>query len=442
MDALRSMKNEKCLIKKLSLVQKVRASVNEVSGDLHELDRTVISEFAASLAFSGIPKDSVADEEREYTRSDFRGIAELATEGLLCARSLLERSPESLEDREVTTALALVCFAHVDAEQPWCSESSSKASKGFLEFLVSSAASSGRLALAVLKHIQPKLKKNTWKKNPCYRHVYKNALYQLGDSESSDALSLLLPPGLLLVDDYMTHNQRLGIQCVQHIISKATPTELQWHGHFDVIFDALKRLLYVKEPEVITELHSCLRRLLFGDSNEGLRPLHLKSEDCLRKGEEVYGELLTAAYAEQKFVLRTAYSSQLAAYIECLGINVVKHMSKTLDVVLEYVETYDTAEQASRRNGLLALAALIRCAWPRISRHFRRIAECLFRLAYDLKEHDKGDLRDEIAACLLLLEAACPEQFIQFTKDLTSLQDRGIPGVALLLECVNARQRE
>ncbi|CAN7989418.1 unnamed protein product [Ixodes hexagonus] len=442
MDVLRSFRSEKCLLRKLSLVKNIRASVNGLSGDPHKWNTTDVSEFASSLALSAIPKDSAEDEEREYTRGDFKGVAELAAEGLLCARSLLENSQESLQDRKVETFLALVCFAHADAEQPWCSEASFKASRDLLTFLRSQSDPSGRLALAVLKLIQPKLKKNTWKKNPCYRYVYKNALYQLGDSEASDALSLLLPPGLLLVDDYMTHNQRLGIQCVEQIVSKATPTELQWHGHFDVIFDALKHLLYVKEPEVITELHSCFRRLLFGDSVEGLRLLHPNSEDCLRKGEEVYCELLAAADSEQKFVLRTAYSSQLGAYIECLGINVVKYISKTLGVVLEYIETYDTAEQAIRKNGLLALAALIKCAWPRILCHFRRIAESLFRLAYDLKEHNRGDLRLEITVCLLLLEAACPEQFKKFTKDLTSLQDQDIPGVALLLECVDARKQD
>lgn len=442
MDLLRSLKSEKCLLRKLSLAKEIRASVNGLSDEQHNWDRDAISELACLLALDGIPTDSVEDEERECTRGDFKGVAELASEGLICARSLLEGSQGSLQDRQVSTSLALLCFAHGDAEQPWCSESSSKASRDLLTLLRSHCASSGRLALAVLKRIQPKLKKETWKKNPCYRHIYKNALYELEDSEASEALSMLLPPGLLLVDDYMTHNQRLGILCVQHIVSKVAPTELQWHGHFDVIFDALKRLLYVKEPQVITELHSCFRRLLFGDTIEGLRSLHLKSEDCLHKGEQVYCELLTAADAEQKFVLRTAYSSQLGAYIECLGINVVKYMSQTLGVVLEYVETYDTNEQASRRNGLLALAALVRCAWPRISRHFQQIAKCLFRLAYDFKEHDKGDLQGEITACLLLLEAACPQQFNRFAEDLTSLRDKNIPGVALLSECVDAIYRE
>ncbi|KAL3188100.1 hypothetical protein MRX96_048626 [Rhipicephalus microplus] len=78
--------------------------------------------------------------------------------------------------------------------------------------------------LSVLKYIWPKLAKETWKKNPCYRHVYREVLLALTPNDMRHALPMVMAPSLLLVDDYMTYNQRLGLACVRRIVV-SVPTE-------------------------------------------------------------------------------------------------------------------------------------------------------------------------------------------------------------------------
>lgn len=252
----------------------------------------------------------------------------------------------------------------------------------------------------------------------------------------SDALPIVLPPALLLVDDYMTHNQILGLDCVHHIVVNAAPSELDRHGYQEVLFDALKHLLYVKEPEVIVKLHTCIRNLLFSDYLDVLRTFRIKDEKRQRMAEDVYNELFAAAEMEQAFALRKAYSSQFCSYIECLGIDVAKYMDKTLRVLLEYVEVYDTEEQECRRNALLALAMLIKHTWLRIPSHFRKIVESLFKLAYDLDEHNRTVLWAEIVECLHLLRISCPDEYKTFKEDMSLLEGSDIPGIPKLRACV------
>lgn len=435
MELLKLIVTETCLAKKVTLLKALRVALETSEpGDLEDVkcDRATVCSFAQSLLLSGTPKDSRDDEERQYEKTDFPGVAATACEGIICAhRFVTVTAPEFVELSDFVIPLQVLCFAHSNPELPWCSEESVAAACA-LSLHLKCALSVPKL-LSVLKYIQPKFRKETWKKNPCYRHVYQQVLFQLSLADMAEALPVVLPPALLLVDDYMTHNQRLGLSCVRHIVVNIPPSELDQQGRLEVLFDALKHLLYVKEPDVIVELHTCLRSLLFSDYLDALRTFCIKDERRQKMADNVYYELLTAAEVEHTFSLRNAYSSQFSPYIQCLGLDVVKYMDKTLSVLLEYVEVYDTEQQTCRRNALLSLAMLIKHAWPRIQFHFRRITESLFKLAYDLDEHGRSALRAEIGECLGLLQISCPDQYQNFKADLLLLKEKDIPGVASLL---------
>ncbi|XP_077539023.1 TELO2-interacting protein 2-like [Haemaphysalis longicornis] len=431
--------NETCLSKKVTILRALRTALEQFPRQANVEDvqwgTATMCAFARSLLFSGVPIDSREDEERQYEKGDFPGVSETACEGMVCARLFLSvASPEQVGVSDFLTPLQVLCFAHGDPKLPWCSEASVSAASALAAQLES--PSSARQLISLLKYIQPKLTKETWKKNPCYRRVFKVALFQLRHPDMSDALPIVLPPALLLVDDYMTHNQILGLDCVHHITVNAAPSELDRHGYQEVLFDALKHLLYVKEPEVIVKLHTCIRNLLFSDYLDVLRTFRIKDEKRQRMAEDVYNELFAAAEMEQAFALRKAYSSQFCSYIECLGIDVVKYMDKTLRVLLEYVEVYDTEEQECRRNALLALAMLIKHTWLRIPSHFRTIVESLFKLTYDLDEHNRTVLWAEIVECLHLLRISCPDEYKTFKEDMSLLEGSDIPGIPKLRACV------
>lgn len=421
---------ENNLAKKIAL-RSLRASLETLRPGEAKSDSAALPAFAESLLLNGTPKDSSSDEERQHEKKDFPGIAEAATEGMICARLLINTVASELTEHSVTP-LQVLCFAHSKAELPWCSEESVAASSTLSSQLKCSFHVPD-LCLSVLNYIRPKLAKETWKKNPCYRHVYREALFQLSPNDVRDALPIVVAPALLLVDDYMTYNQRLGLSCARRIIVSVPPSELDQYGRLEVLFDALKHLLHVKEPDVIVQLHTCLRSLIFADFLDAFRTFCIKDNRRQKMAGYAYCELLTAAEVEQTFALRKAYSSQFLPYIECLGMDVAKYMDRTLRVLLQYLEVYDTDDKICTRNALLSLAGLIKQMWPRIRFHYRRITEGIFKLAYDQCEHRDSALWDEIGQCLHLLQQSCPEQYEKFHEDLLSLKEQDIPGVASLL---------
>uniref|UniRef100_L7LYG5 Uncharacterized protein n=1 Tax=Rhipicephalus pulchellus TaxID=72859 RepID=L7LYG5_RHIPC len=430
MELARSFVSEKCPAKKLALLRALRATLETLRPDDAKSDCGTLCALAQSLLLSGIPKDSSDDEEGEHDKEDFPGVAEAATDGMICAH-LLVRTIASEMTEHFVTPLRVLCFAHSNSELPWCSEESVAASSA-LSSQLDSLCSAHELRLSALKYILPKLAKESWKKNPCYRHVYRAVLFDLSPNDVRDALPIVMAPALLLVDDYVTYNQRLGLACVRRFVACVPPSELDQYGRLEVLFDALKHLLYVKEPDVIVELHTCLRNLIFADY---LDALHTNDQRRRKMAGDVYCELLTAAEVEQTFALRKAYSSQLSAYIRCLGVDVAKYMNRTLRVLLEYMEVHDTDGQMCRRNALVSLAELIKQMWPRITFHFRRITESIFKLAYDQCEHRNSELWVEIGKCLDLLQQSCPKHYQRFHEDLLFLREQNIPGIASLLEC-------
>ncbi|KAL1429349.1 hypothetical protein MTO96_016314 [Rhipicephalus appendiculatus] len=303
MELARSFVSEKCSTKKLALLRALRANLETLRPDDAAAKSDTLRALSQSLLLSGIPKDSNHDEEREH--DNFPGVADAATEGMICARLLIRSVASELSEHYVTP-LRVLCFAHRRPELPWCSEESVAASSALSSQLDDSfSAPEDRLSL--LKYIRPKLAKEAWKKNPCYRHVYREELFHLSSNDVRDALPIVMAPALLLVDDYMTCNQRLGLACVRRIVVCVPPSELDQYGRLEVLFDALKHLLYVKEPDVIVELHACLRNLIFADYLDALRTHDQRRQ---KMAGDVYCELLTAAEVEQTFALRKAYSSQ------------------------------------------------------------------------------------------------------------------------------------
>ncbi|XP_037520429.1 TELO2-interacting protein 2 [Rhipicephalus sanguineus] len=436
MELARSFISEKCPVKKLALLRALRATLGTLRPDDAKTDSGTLYALAQSLLLSGIPKDSSDDEEREHKKKDFPGVAEAATEGMICAH-LLIRTVASEFTEHLATPLRVLCFAHSKSELPWCSDESVAASSA-LSSQLNSSFSAPELRLSVLKYIRPKLAKKTWKKNPCYRYVYREVLFDLSPNDVRDALSVVVAPALLLVDDYMTYNQRLGLACVRRIVVSVPPSELDQYGRLELLFDALKHLLYVKEPDIIVQLHTCLRNLIFADY---LDALHIKDHRRQIMAGDVYCEVLTAAEVEQTFALRKAYSSQFSPYIRCLGMDVAKYMNRTLRVLLEYIQVEDTDEQTCRRNALLSLAELTKQMWPRITFHFGRITESIFKLACDQCEHRNSALWDEIGRCLDLLQQSCPEHYQRFHEDLLFLREQNLPGIASLLACSCTEQR-
>ncbi|XP_064473190.1 TELO2-interacting protein 2-like [Ornithodoros turicata] len=436
MDIIKRLQNGTSLPEKRLIIDDVTSKAAAFATDI-AADDTISEKFATALLSSGVPITSERDEERECEREDFPHLPETASSALTCAAMVLEHSCTLRKNRRCTVPLSVLSYAHLNPSLPWCDETSVTRSKELLK-LIKGTASPGDIPVGVIHYIQAHLRKDTWKKNPCYRHIFKAAMSEIHLPNLYSHIDVVFPPALLLVDDYMTHNQLLGLMCVKHILTNVAPTELEWRGRHEVIYDALKHLLYIREAPVIHALYDCLHRFLFSSDVQSVSLLRAHEEHGLReKSEEVFREMLRGAEAEQKIVIREAYSRHLAPYILGMGVGVLKYLQTTLRVVLDYIDVYDTAEQTCRRNALVALQALVKVAWPVIGSRFDEVVKALFRLAYDLDERGCDVMDDELRRCLKVLKDACPEEHKNFVGELSGLKEENIPGVERLLSCLD-----
>uniref|UniRef100_A0A8D2Q6I7 TELO2 interacting protein 2 n=1 Tax=Varanus komodoensis TaxID=61221 RepID=A0A8D2Q6I7_VARKO len=72
---------------------------------------------------------------------------------------------------------------------------------------------------AVVMHcLKPELTKDTWEHNPATKHVFSTVLQQVTRPWLDHHLEKVLPPSLLLSDDYRAENKILGVRCLHHII--------------------------------------------------------------------------------------------------------------------------------------------------------------------------------------------------------------------------------
>jgi hypothetical protein len=60
--------------------------------------------------------------------------------------------------------------------------------------------------------------RESWKNNPAVKHVFSWTLQQVTRPWLTQHLERILPPSLLISDDYQTENKVLGVHCLHHIV--------------------------------------------------------------------------------------------------------------------------------------------------------------------------------------------------------------------------------
>lgn len=119
---------------------------------------------------------------------------------------------------------------------------------------------------------------------------------------------------------------------------------------------------------------------------------------------------------EDNIAARRAYSQNLVVIIDKLGVTVVRHLSRFLEVVVNYLEIFDGPEETCRIGVLDALHAVLNQAWPRIPGHANVIMKALVKFLYDLSTDQTtaptaviDRLQRKALGCIDLLRKICPE---------------------------------
>ena len=142
--------------------------------------------------------------------------------------------------------------------------------------------------------------------------------------------------------------------------------------------------------------------------------------------DDVFARYLTNMDMESKVLHRRVYAKHLGFLTSKLGITVVRHLSRLLRVIADYLQVSDGPHERCRLDVLEALSAVLSETWPRVSGHADDIMKSLVRLLLDIQRQAdlmthsaQVDLQRRALDCVQLLKKICPE-YSELTDDFFS----------------------
>ncbi|XP_009700045.1 PREDICTED: TELO2-interacting protein 2, partial [Cariama cristata] len=307
------------------------------------------------------------------------------------------------------------------AERPWTDVRSQSVAQELLALLVQ-AAGCGSVAeflrgknedeegnfAAVMGLLKQELTKDTWKRNPATKHVFSWTLPHVTRPWLSHYLERVLPPSLLLSDDYREENKILGVRCLHHIILNVPAADLCQFNRAQVVYHALYNHLYSREAPLIQAVLLCLLDLLpILERAQRQQKQARPTAPC----DEVLQLVLTHMEAEHRLALRRVYARTLPAFVQRLGILIARHLKRLERVILGYLEVSDGPEEEARLGILETLQGTIEHAWPRMPCRLPVLLKALLKMIWDVHtdqsstpEPVKAALLQGATECLILLD--------------------------------------
>ncbi|NXC01828.1 TTI2 protein, partial [Orthonyx spaldingii] len=301
-------------------------------------------------------------------------------------------------------------------ERPWSTARARAAARELLQRLLRAAGcgsveeflrgkegdEEGRFG-AVMGLLKQELTKDTWKRNPASKHVFSWALLHVSRPWLCPHLERVLPPALLLSDDFQEENKVLGVRCLHHIVLNVPGADLCQFNRAQVVFHALYNHLYSREAPLIQAVLLCLLDLL---------PVLERSQRHQGHGratspwDQVLQLVLTHMEAEHRLALRRVYAGTLPAFVSRLGILIVRHLKRLERVILGYLEVSDGPEEEARLGILETLQCTIEHAWPRMPCRLPVLLKALLRLLWDVHT-ERGPTPEPVRAALLQRATQC-----------------------------------
>ncbi|KAM6106708.1 TELO2-interacting protein 2 [Pterocles gutturalis] len=301
-------------------------------------------------------------------------------------------------------------------ERPWTNARSRSVAQELLALLVQAADcgsvaeflrgksedEEGRFA-AVMGLLKQELTKDTWKRNPATKFVFSWTLLHVTRPWLSRYLERVLPPSLLISDDYQEENKILGVRCLHHIILNVPAADLCQFNRAQVVYHALFNHLYSREAPLIQAVLLCLLDLLPILERSQRHQEHARpTAPC----DEVLQLVLTHMEAEHRLALRRVYARTLPAFVQRLGILIARHMKRLERVILGYLEVCDGPEEEARLGILETLQCTIEHAWPRMPCRLPVLLRALLKFIWDVHT-DQGSTPEPVKATLLQGATEC-----------------------------------
>ncbi|KAM6996285.1 TELO2-interacting protein 2 [Passerculus sandwichensis] len=412
-------------------------ALRELGALLEAADPAALARLAAALGGLAAPprreQDGAEPPGRDAALAAVAERAERVGAAFLLLLQKLEdarsqESPVKPMPKRVLGHAFIFAVTHKE-ERPWTTARSRAVAQEVLERLLRTAGCAsveeflqgkegdedGRFG-EVMGILKQELTKDTWKRNPASKDVFSWSLLRVSRPWLCPHLERVLPPALLLSDDFQEENKVLGVRCLHHIVLNVPGADLCQFNRAQVVFHALYNHLYSREAPLIQAVLLCLLDLL---------PV---LERCQRRQgqgrasssspwHQVLQLLLAHMEAEHRLALRRVYAGTLPAFVTRLGILIVRHLKRLERVILGYLEVSDGPGEEARLAILQTLQCTIEHAWPRMPCRLPVLLKALLRLLWDVHsergptpEPVRAALLQEATQCLILLDRCCQGQ--------------------------------
>ncbi|ESO12322.1 hypothetical protein HELRODRAFT_158818 [Helobdella robusta] len=410
---------------------------------LFKNELSVIKNVIASFYFKSCVPEFTNRDDLGYKNSDFKDIPKLSSLGMEIFIELLrffnvyEDKSTSLFVHWIKLYSVLLSLEHSDSNL-WSDSCSKKTLKVLNSFLLPQNSSLSEILLMkspdstkmyiyreLLSLIQPKLTKQNWKWNPACPFIFKHLVKNIKFPHVSECLEFLLPPCLLLIDDFEDKHKIIGFECLSHILSNSTKEEVKWCSRIDVIYDCCNRQFYCKNENVAKLFIPCLFQVL-SIIEKPLSGVDRVSQDTYH--DKSFRKFIMQMDVETQLVLKLIYSSYLIEFIKIMNLHCLKHLVILLPLIKTYLNNYSSDwNKHCTKNVLVSIYHLIQVIWPQISLHVYEILECLLILVYNVSQ-DK-DWPNE-STCELL---ECAKSCVNLLDQLSPLDIRNL--LVSLTEC-------
>ncbi|XP_048368240.1 TELO2-interacting protein 2 [Sphaerodactylus townsendi] len=398
----------------------------------------VLRDLVVALSIhAALPQQEHEGGELPYKDSSYTAAADRAADVSLVFQSILDKvaTAKGLEElgckvvdsavgsflHQVAGPMYIFAVTH-GADKPWSRPRTQSLAQELLEsllhvggcqsvpeFLRGATEDEEGWFTVVMQCLKPELTKETWQRNPATKHVFSWTLQQVTRPWLGLHLEKVLPPSLLLSDDYRVENKILGVQCLHHIICNVPGADLCQFNRAQVVHHALSNHLYSKDAQLIQVVLPCLLDLLPILEKAPGQPSHRLPSAV--PSDKVLRLVLTHMEPEHQLALRRVYAKNLPAFVERLGIQIARHLKRLQRVIVGYLEVNDGPEETARLAMLETLKRTIQHAWPRMTCHLAVLLEALLRLMWDTVTDQSSTPEPVIAAllqgateCLLLLD--------------------------------------
>ena len=246
----------------------------------------------------------------------------------------------------------------------------------------------------VIINLTLEIKSQTWKSYPLFIHAFNNLIIKFSTDQSLiNNFNLYATYILLLIDDYNSSFVVIGINLLEHVMSKVPTAVMRMHGWANVFHDALFKKIFLNDHIIVGAVLPALLTSL-----KVIRPKlqrKLQADELVIIDKTFVQVISSMLIATSSPVLLQCYFKVLPGFMEYMGIEIVGHLKELINLYLTCIEIADDQWMVDL---LKSLNCLLKISWMRIKNYalqlFQNLLCALVRLDNNSDFYEVSVLKD------------------------------------------------